>query len=171
MKTWNDVVSLHDRAVADYASAAESVTLWNEAPSPGKWSPAQVTEHLSKTFEAIITEARGGPPMALRLKAPKRFIARNIFYRRILRGGAFPRGAPAPRETRPGTAEGEAAAAIARFRELGAEAVNAVNEALGKSPKLRFRHPYFGYIPVQHGMYVSARHIDHHRAQIEHAPD
>ena len=32
--------------------------------------------------------------------------------------------------------------------------------------KFRFRHPYFGYMPAADAVYTSARHIDHHRAQI-----
>lgn len=167
MKNWNDTVTLHDSAVAGYATAAtDTVARWHDAPAPGKWTPAQVTDHLCKAFEAIIAEARGGPPMALRLKAWQRFVAHWTIYQRLLRGGAFPHGAPAPRETRPDAASGDAVAAIARFRTLGAEVVEVTGQALQKNPGLQFRHPYFGYVRASDGMYVSARHIDHHRAQI-----
>lgn len=114
--------------------------------------------------------------MAFRMKAWQRFALRHTILRRMLNGGAFPHGAPAPRETRPllhrdgadgaGAANQNAKEAIAEFRRLGAEVIAVLDTVRREQPELRFRHPYFGSMHVIDGLYISARHIDHHRSQI-----
>ncbi len=163
MRSFDETVAIHDRAVAEYVAAAERVTSWDASPKPGKWSAAQITAHLNLAFEAILCEMNGGPPMALRTKWLPRFLLRHTIMRRLMKGGAFPHGAPAPRETRPPDAMGDRESAVAEFRRLAAEVKNAL-VAHGRGA--RFRHPYFGYVSALDGMYISARHIDHHRTQI-----
>jgi hypothetical protein len=167
MRSWDDALALHRRAVAEYLSTAEGVVAWDRAPGPDKWSPAQVTAHLNLAFEAILCELGGGPPMALRTRWYHRVILRFTIQRRLLRGGPFPHGARAPRETRPPTeATADQATSLAEFRRLGDE-VNAALAAAGeRKDKFRFRHPYFGYMRAADAVYTAARHIDHHRGQI-----
>jgi hypothetical protein len=166
MRSWEETLALHDRAVADFIAAAEPVLSWDTAPGERKWSAAQITMHLNLAFEAILREAEGGPPMALRTRAVPRFVLRQTIMRRLLRGGPFPYGAPAPRETRPAQSTVEKAAALEDFRRLAAEVRTALTTAHEQRSGFRFRHPYFGYMPAADGLYVAARHIDHHRMQI-----
>ena len=162
---WNHAVAMHDRAVTEYARDAGRVQSWMQPLAPGKWSAAETTTHLILAFEAVLREVAGDAPMQLRGTRARLFMLRSIIMPRIIRGGAFPRAA-APRETRPVHVSADAAAAIARFRSLGAQVTAALTERHQREPELRLTHPYFGAIAGPQAIQVSARHIDHHRRQL-----
>ncbi len=166
MRSWDDTTSLHDQAVVEYAAAAAAVKHWDHVPAAKKWSAAQITAHLNLAFEAIIREVNGGPPMKLRTTSVQRFVMRFTVQRRLMNGGPFPHGAPAPRETRPPAVAGNREEAVAEFRRLADELNSAIAVARKKDEGVRFRHPYFGYMPAVDGLYIAARHIDHHTQQI-----
>ena len=170
---WNEVVAMHDRAVAGYASDAGNIRSWMQPLAPQKWSAAEITTHLILAFEAVLREAAGGPPMQLKGTRFKRFMLRHVIMPRIIRGDGFPRAA-APRETRPIDVSADAATTIARFRALGAQVTADLSARRMQQPDLRFTHPYFGSIELLQAVRVSARHIDHHRRQLSqgksHAP-
>ena len=167
MRQWTEIIALHDAAVEAYAAAASSVKNWSAEPKPGKWSAGQITAHLNLAFEAVLCEARGGPSMMLRTNAWQRLLLRYTIMRRLLKGGTFPFGARAPRETRPPESCPDRETAIAEFRRLAAEVRHELDTLHNARSKQRFVHPYFGALTLADGLYVSARHIDHHRAQIE----
>ncbi|MEO5510553.1 MAG: DinB family protein [Longimicrobiales bacterium] len=166
MRTWDETIAQHEKAAAEYLSTAALVTSWDTAPAPGKWSAARITTHLNLAFEAILREIGGGPPMALRTKPLPRFILRHTIMRRLLRGGKFPNGAPAPRETRPPETHADRTVALAEFGRLADEVTVAITAAHRRDPPMKFRHPYFGFVPVNDGLYISARHVQHHCAQL-----
>jgi hypothetical protein len=167
---WTEAVALHDAAVAEYAAAARVVARdtarWDAPLAEGKWSPAQITLHLIMAFEAVGRELDGGPAMALRTKAWHRLVLRFTLQRRLLRGGAFPVGARAPREARPPVPTENAASLIARFEQLAAELVARVSTLHAADPRARLTHPYFGALPLHETVYISARHVRHHRSQL-----
>jgi hypothetical protein len=161
--------TLHDDAVAAYvarARALEELT-WSAPLQPGKWSPAEITQHLTLTFEVLTRELRGGPGMRVRVKPLKRLLLRLTLVRRMLRGGPFPRGAPAPRELRPepvpGVTREDALAAMtqraAAFVELAGR-----THAAGRPRSLT--HAYFGAMSLPDAMLMSARHVEHHTRQL-----
>jgi hypothetical protein len=170
-------LALHRAAAAAYAAAARAAAarpaVWSTPVAEGKWSPAQITLHLVLAFEAVAREIREGVPMALRTTAWQRLLLRFTILRRLLRGGRFPRGARSPREARPPVpAEGpvpveDGAVLIARFEAL-ADGVEALLRQRVESDagKVRLTHPYFGRLPAAQTVYISARHIDHHRGQL-----
>jgi hypothetical protein len=167
-------VARHRAAVSDYAVAARRVaedpSLWSAAPAEGKWSPAQVTLHLILAFEAAAREVRDGVPMALRTTGWQRLILRFTIVRRLLRGGPFPRGARSPREARPAELDSarmeSADVLIQRFEALAADLEAALLQRLDSGDGAGITHPYFGRMPVAESIYVSARHIEHHRTQL-----
>ncbi|HSJ08275.1 MAG TPA: DinB family protein [Longimicrobiales bacterium] len=167
-RTWAEVVALHDEAVAAYADAALAVPAerWSVERAPGKWSPAQITQHLILAFEAAQRDIRDGVPMALRTKWYHRLVLRFTYQRRLLRQGIFPSGARAPRESRPAEVTGTAEELVARFRSLAAELTGDVERARSARPGARITHPYFGSTPLADAMFISARHIHHHRGQL-----
>jgi hypothetical protein len=169
-REWGDIVALHDRATADFAAAARRAgadpEIWSAPASPGKWSPAQIVQHVVLALEAARRELREGVPMQLRTRAWQRLVLRFTLQRRLMRGGAFPRGARAPREARPHGDTGPADSLIARLELLNRELISELGAALTSRPRLRLLHPYFGRLSVADMVYVSARHIQHHEAQL-----
>jgi hypothetical protein len=165
-----EAVALHEAAVTEFAAAARIVARdaarWDAPLAEGKWSPAQITLHLIMAFEAVGRELDGGPAMALRTKRWHRLVLRFTIQRRLLRGGVFPGGARAPREARPPVPTEDAASLIARFEQLASELMARVNTLHAADPRARLTHPYFGALPLHETVYISARHVQHHRGQL-----
>lgn len=165
---WPEIQRLHDDAAERLARTAENVDPreWLVPRAEGKWTPAQVVDHLSRVYDVVTREVEGGPGMKLRMTFPRRMILRLLFLRRILRGGYFPEGAPAPYETRPGQGIPDQAAAIAEFRALAATFAAAAAKAHDSGGRVRITHAYFGTAPVDKATLLCARHIEHHQKQL-----
>ena len=161
---WPEAKELHTRAAAELIAAAERVPAerWLVPRADGKWSPAEVVEHLTLAYEVILRELEGGGGMQIRTKWWQRILLRFTMVPKILRGEGFPSGARAPRETRPSPPTLDQHAAIARFRDLGA----LVEEKAATSDRKKLTHAYFGSASICDSMLLCARHIDHHRAQL-----
>jgi hypothetical protein len=163
--------AVHARAVASYIAAAQRFERdrWHEPLQPGKWSPAEVTQHLRLTFEATAQELAGGAPMRLRAGRLVRFIIRLTIMRRILAGGAFPTGVRAPREVRPVRDDADRDDALAALRDRSTAIETLCVAEFAQNPRTAVTHPYFGSVRVPRAMILSARHVDHHRGQLERA--
>ena len=85
---------------------------------------------------------------------------------KILRGGAFPAGARAPRETRPAAANPDKAAAIAAFRSRAAQFDAVASNTQATKPRVRLTHAYFGKASVKNSVLLCARHVQHHLKQL-----
>ena len=161
---WPEVKELHTRAAAELIAVAERVPAerWLVPRADGKWSPAEVLEHLTLAYEVILRELEGGGGMQIRTKWWQRILLRFTMVPKILRGEGFPSGARAPRETRPSSPALDQHAAIARFRDLG----TLVEQKAAQSDRKKLTHAYFGSASICDSMLLCARHIDHHRAQL-----
>src|SRR5579859_1249988 len=145
---------LMDRSAAD----------WERGPL-GKWTPAQIVEHLAlglnlsaDTFQA----RRGHAPMSRRRRTPAEHVARFfIFGLRWFppRRKAPERTVPAPHVTR--------AHAEAHFLE-GIEAWDQVDRALmpERRADLFVKHPRMGDMTIEEWLRFHAIHARHHARQI-----
>jgi hypothetical protein len=167
---WQDALRLHEQAAADYGRAAASLPAeaWSTPIGEGKWTPAQITDHLSRAYEVVLRELRGGTGMAVRTRAWQRLLLRFTIVPRLLRGGWFPPGARAPRETRPleTAVDAEPEALLAEFRRLAAEFQAAAEAAHARDRRQRITHAYFGASSLEDGVLLCARHIEHHHRQL-----
>jgi hypothetical protein len=77
-------------AVGGFLAAADrTATRWTTPLAPGKWSPAQVVEHVTRIMDQSANVIAGSPsafPNVPRLLRP---LSRLIVFRRILKRGAF----------------------------------------------------------------------------------
>ena len=84
---------------------------WKVPRAPGKWSPAQVVEHVARIMEESAKVAAGAPSAFPTVHPFLRPIVRVLVFKRILRRKAFlkmkaieamdpPRGSTTPREAR-----------------------------------------------------------------------
>lgn len=168
MTSLDRALSVHQSASAAFATAAEEVEpdRWHLPRSEGKWSPAQITAHLIQTYDVLLRELEGGAGMKVRLGLLRRLFLRFTLMPRLLRGGRFPERVPAPPEIRPAGAPDQPEG-IVLFRQRAAEFEATARRVLAQAPRAQVTHAYFGPSSVAKGVLFCARHIEHHRGQIQ----
>jgi hypothetical protein len=165
---WESVQRLHAETAAELASVAERVPAekWLIPRADGKWSPAEVMEHLNLAYDVLQRELAGGAGMQIRTKLWQRIVLRVTMVPKLLRGGAFPAGSRAPREIRPATAPPDQGAAITAFRDRAARFEAAAAEAQRSQRRVRLTHAYFGSSSIPDAVLLCTRHIQHHQKQL-----
>jgi len=165
---WAKAVALHRTAAARFAAIVEPFddATWSAPIAAGKWSPALITEHLNRAYQVMLAELEGGPGMQLRTRPWQRVLLRFTIVPRLLRGGWFPAGARAPRETRPPEVAGSHADVVARFNDLAARFEASMTSARSRNPDARLTHAYFGSTRLANAMLLCARHLEHHERQL-----
>lgn len=164
---WRAAVEEHQVALAAYLDAASALSAdaWTRPWAPGKWTPAEITEHLALTYRTVVAEVRGGPPMRLKLTPFRRRMLRLLLLPHMLFHRKFPRGAVAPREVRP-TSEGPPRdQALTELRVLGEEFEREAERARAAGVG-QVTHPYFGSLDLTRGVRFCALHIEHHARQL-----
>ena len=163
---WERVRDIHSQAADALASTAESIPseAWLAPIGEKKWSPAQIVEHLNCAYDVLTRELEGGQGMVVQTTIWQRILLRIFLVPKLLRGGAFPRNARAPREIRPATANPDQRQAVADFRARAARFDAAATEADARGAELT--HAYFGHAPVAEGALLCARHVQHHQKQL-----
>lgn len=165
---WAEALQLHSRAAADAVAAAARVPAdkWLVARGDGKWSPAEIVEHLSLAYDVLLRELAGGPGMQIRTKLWQRLMLRQTILPKLMRGGPFPTGVRSPREIRPAITSPDQTQAVARLRDGAARFEAAANESWRANPRARLTHAYFGKSTVDNALVLCARHIQHHEKQL-----
>jgi uncharacterized damage-inducible protein DinB len=157
----------HRAAIDDVVRAIEAVDAgaWMRARSPGKWSPAEIAQHLVLSYGPPTAELQGGLGFAVRLSWWKRAVIRATVLPRILVQGKFPRGAPAPRESRPKSGIASPGEAVQRLHESSRRFADLLAQE-HSSRDVRLTHPYFGKLTAPQILRLAAVHIRHHGAQL-----
>ena len=152
------------RTAADQliANASSSGRAWDAPCAPGKWSPSQIVEHVTRSYEASVNVAAGQPSAFPNMPALVHPLLRIVF-RRILRRGVFPKG----RTTKAmNPAAGVATPAEGRTRLMAAhERFEAAcrTVAAGRAP---INTPMFGAVAVEDFVRFMELHTRHHGRQI-----
>lgn len=162
---WQRLDLEHVASVEEFTARAESVAdeLWPAAAAPGKWSPAQVAEHIALSYEAILRDLSGGPAMRLRASWWQRALLRQFLLPRILSSGRIPLAATAPREARPGAESLERPNLLRRVREGARLVDDAMRSSRGAAC---VTHPYFGTLRGGEILRFCAIHTRHHAPQL-----
>ncbi len=136
---------------------------WGAPHAPGKWSPAEILDHLRQSYDVSLRLLRGEPVIR---RAPwiVRAVLGRVFFPRIVRTGRFPKSrtlkpfqptAPAP----------DLPAGAARLREAIA-AFEAEAERAAAAGDGTFEHPGFGRVAIADYARFAALHTEHHRRQL-----
>jgi len=167
---WRRLEAEHRDAVERFVTLARSVApgRWGAAPEHAKWSPAQVTEHVALTYEALLRELSGGAALVVRTKWWQRVVLRKFLLSRILKSGRIPAGATAPRELRPSAIALDRDALLEKLRS-GAGRLDA--ELAEQRESARLTHPYFGRLNASAVLRFCAIHTRHHAGQLPGTPD
>ncbi|MBA4170510.1 MAG: DinB family protein [Chloroflexi bacterium] len=139
---------------------------WMQPHAHGKWTYAELMQHLTLTYDVLSQELEGGPAMSVRTAWWQRILLNLTVRPRIIRGGGFPRGAPAPREVRPKTVTADPGEAALIFAAARARFERAVAAARADNPGMRITHAYFGRRPLEEALRFCAAHLRHHQAQM-----
>ena len=79
-----------DAAVAAFLAAVDGAgAAWTVPRAPGKWSPAQLAEHVARIMEESANAASGAPSKFPTIPLVLRPIVRVLVFNRILRRNAF----------------------------------------------------------------------------------
>jgi hypothetical protein len=167
---WEAASEEHGVSLVAYLEAASRLDAeqWGRPWAPGKWTPAQITEHLTLTYEALMAELCHGQPMKARLGPWRQRITRWIFLPHILFHRKFPLRVIAPREIRPGTVRAGQVEALRILEQLAERFEDELGRAFCRGGGC-LTHPYFGEVDPVRGLRFIGVHIEHHRRQIERA--
>jgi Protein of unknown function (DUF1569) len=152
-------------AVAEFIAAARvmSPQQWITPREPGKWTPAQIAEHLAITYEYGRTlaegKATGGIPFFLKP------IARRMILDSTLKAGRFTRKGRTPKMFEPSATPPAASVVLSRLENALAGFERAVQSGLPES-RQTLDHPFFGKIATTDYMRLQAIHARHHHAQL-----
>lgn len=166
---FEDAERLHAKAVEDLLATAARIPdmRWKAPRAEGKWSPAETLEHLAIAYDVLLRELDTGVAMKVVTKAWQRIVLRLTIIPRILGRGTFPADARAPREVRPQMPAVDRASAVASFRGKADRFASRIRETRLSRPRTRLTHAYFGRSSLVNALLFTARHIDHHRRQLE----
>ena len=164
MADFNDVLAAHHAAVLDFVAAAErSAATWTTPRAPGKWSPSQVVEHVTRGMEEAANAVSGAPSSIPMPPAFLRPLLRLLFFNRILKKGVFPTGFKAHKTMNPTI--GPATPAEARVRLEGALA-RFDQECRRLAASGQKVVSGFGAVSVEDFARWSAMHTRHHCKQL-----
>jgi len=165
--SWNDALARHAASAATFRETAGAISpeSWSVPLGKGKWSAAQVTEHLNRTYQVVIGELSGGNGIRIRTPWLLRQVLRQTVLRSIYRKRKLPKGARAPSEVIPKDVEGTQLQLVERFRNLATQFEQIAQSNAGKDER-NLTHHIFGEIDVLRGIDFIAIHIEHHQRQI-----
>ena len=169
-RRWTAAREAHQRALDELARSALAVPpdRWLAPRAPGKWSPAQETLHVARSYEAALDEIDGGQPMRPRVTPMRARLLRWFYLPRLLQSGHFPPVA-APVEIRPNEVEAEfceAAALVERVRERARTCEEALEVAARGGGRVRLSHPYFGPLRPLAALRLLTVHTAHHARRL-----
>jgi hypothetical protein len=161
----NDALAANRDAHLDLVAAAErSAATWTTPRAPGKWSPSQVVEHVTRGLEEAANVFSGAPSSMPMPPVFLRPLLRLFFFNRILKKGVFPTGFKAAKAMNP--ASGSATPAEARVRLEGALARFDQECRRRVASGQHVVSTGFGTVSVEDYVRFNAMHTRHHCKQM-----
>ncbi len=158
------VLTGNHEAVDELLAAADAcAAVWTTPAAPGKWSPSQLVEHVARALEESAHVAAGEPSTFPTFPAFLRPVARGLFFKRVLRKGAFPKAKttgkmnPASGPATPRAGRVRLEDAVSRF-DRACRARAAAGDPVDSS--------IFGRVSVADYARFQELHTRHHRRQL-----
>lgn len=157
----------HRSAVQEFISTARAVPErdWERPLDHGKWSPAQVAEHLRLTYVVAGNELAGGSGLKIRTSWLLRTFLRWRILPRILATGKIPGGAKATREIRPGDGPFDRDQVLSALATAAKVAEESIVRHWDDRP-VHLTHHIFGGLDAATTMRFATVHTRHHARQI-----
>lgn len=166
-KEWTEAIERHRAVIADYLQTAARLDeqVWRLPVAAEKWTPAQITDHLIRTYEITLEQIRGGQGIKMQYGFPLRQILRLVLLPKIFRTRQLPRGAKAPQEILPEDSKMPRQTTLEHLIKFSGEFENEILS--GRNNKnLRLTHHVFGDIKPLKAIDFVAIHTEHHARQL-----
>lgn len=168
MEDLNTVLSDTQKSVSDMLATAEkSGAAWLVPRAPGKWSPSQVVEHVSRAMEESAKAVNDQPAKFPRLPFFLRPLARGMLFNRVLAKRAFPK-ARTNKPMNPELAPPSPPATPADGRKRLENAVASFDQACrarGVGDQ-ELRSTTFGTVGLAEWARFQEVHVQHHHGQL-----
>ncbi len=160
-----EALLVSNRAATDdlLTIASRDPSKWSTPRAPGKWSPAQITEHVARSFEEGANAVAERPTKLPTVPGFLRPVARWMF-KRILTTGKFPKAKTSRAMNPDATPTSPANAEEARARLQSAQA--AFERECRARAGRTFVHASFGEVSVEDYVRFAELHTRHHTKQI-----
>jgi hypothetical protein len=135
---------------------------WLRPPAEGKWSPAEVADHLALVYRVMLAELDGAPALPRRAGPAATRVLRWVLLPHILFHRTIPVRVKAPREVRPRRDLPGPDETTRALQELA----DRVEARLAADGDARITHPYFGSLDTTTALRFCAAHMEHHHRQI-----
>ena len=169
MANLESIIATQQTAADAFKAAAEGVAdnLWSVPRAPGKWTPAQVMDHVGIATR-VARGAMSGNAKFGSLPRFLRWLPRKLFFDKVLRQGAFPRKGGGPPAFAPST---EPMPRAELYKQLDSEiaAFAALAREMSAAGRTTFEHGFFGTVAIADYVRFNALHLDHHREQLPRA--
>jgi hypothetical protein len=134
---------------------------WLRPRAAGKWSPAEVADHLALVYRVMLAELDGAPALPRRAGPAATRILRWVLLPHILFHRSIPVRVKAPREVQPRPDLPGPEETVRSLGELGDRL-----EARLVAADARITHPYFGSLDAATALRFCAAHMEHHHRQV-----
>jgi hypothetical protein len=157
----------HHAALSALQATLRSVPAdaWLRPRAEGKWSPAEVADHLALVYRVMLAELDGAPAIPRRAGPAATRILRWVVLPHILFHRSIPVRVKAPREVRPRRDLPGPEETACSLAELGSR----LEARLAADGDARITHPYFGSLDAATALRFCAAHMEHHHRQITRA--
>ena len=166
MSALDDAIAANREAAQKFLSTARTVAKekWAAPVAPGKWSPAQILDHVAVTAEVSLKAIKGDASMG---SIPRflRFIPRVFGFNPTIKKGRFPEKQRGPAIFAPSTGHPSYEAGAARL-ESAVSALEQHTRDLAKAGTLAFEHSFFGAVTIADYVCFNALHTTHHEEQL-----
>jgi hypothetical protein len=153
----------HRQAVDAFLAAARVMpsAQWKQPRKPGKWSPAQIAEHLALAYEVNRGILHGAAPGAS-VPALLRPLIRTYLLQPVLWTGRFFPGSRSPKVFQPTGSPVTQDVLLARL-QAGAQAFE---KYVSGAEGTHVEHPFFGRLPLVDFVRLQEIHMKHHYRQL-----
>lgn len=167
-RQWPQLLAEHAAVVESFTNDLQRIPtdFWTRRAAPDGWSPAEITDHLARTYSQYAGESRGKNSLRNRLGPARRVFARTFIRPGLLKGAPFPK-ARAPRELRPAELTATPADGEALFRATGDACLRDLSIVVERRPYRTLVHPFLGALPLYESMRFATQHITHHQRQLQ----
>lgn len=166
MFTLEDAIAANREAATKFLSTARTVAKeeWAAPIAPGKWSPAQIVDHVATSTEVALKAIKGDKSVG---SFPRIFraIPREMVFNSTIKKGAFPGKMRGPAIFAPSREHASLDASAERLERAIADLEAHVRD-LAKAGKDTFEHGFFGRVKVADYIRFNGLHTDHHEQQL-----
>ena len=163
MSSIDTALAAHRASIVDLMATAERAPDWSAPCAPGKWSPAQLIEHVARSLEESVNVITGAPSKFPTFPAFLHPVMRIVFFNRVVKNGKCPRA----KTSKPFDPDrGPATPGEGRTRLMGA--VDAFENACRArdASGLPASSGIFGRVSVSDYVIFQEAHARHHQKQL-----